>query len=399
MIAILPWGIARPVGSAPDGRRLTGAVAHRRIGHPGSARPAAEFPFLTDGLALATRGLQKRYGSRTALVGLDLSVPAGVVYGFLGPNGAGKTTTMRLLTGLIHPDAGTIEVLGRPFGRGDRHRLFEVGALIEQPSFYPYLSARENLRSLAAAGARTTRSRIEELLEMVGLRDRAGDKVQTYSLGMKQRLGIAAALLSDPRLLLLDEPSNGLDPAGIVAMRETLKGLAAAGKTVFVSSHILGEVQQLADVLGIIAAGRLVREGPIAQMLEGEGMIRVRVAPAEIAAARRILDAIVPGTSATSDDDGWLTVAIAPERAADVNRALATAGIYASGLESGNDLESLFLELTAGGDTANHEGTFFGAAGSTTRSPIGGPPTTPGLGGASGGASGGVSGDGAGGNR
>ena len=335
---------------------------------------------MTDGLALATRGLQKRYGSRTALVGLDLSVPSGVVYGFLGPNGAGKTTTMRLLTGLIHPDAGTIEVLGRPFGRGDRHRLFEVGALIESPSFYPYLSARENLRSLAAAGAQTTRSRIEELLEMVGLRDRARDKVQTYSLGMKQRLGIAAALLSDPRLLLLDEPSNGLDPAGIVAMRETLKRLATSGKTVFVSSHILGEVQQLADVLGIVAAGRLVREGPIEQILAGEGRIRVRVAPTEIDAARAILDGIAAGTSSTADgDDGWLSLPIAPERAADVNRALAGAGIYASGLETGNDLESLFLELTAGDDAANHEGTFFGAAGATAR-PAGGQPAGPGNG-------------------
>jgi ABC-2 type transport system ATP-binding protein len=274
---------------------------------------------------------------------------------------------MRLLTGLIHPDAGTIELLGRPFGRGDRQRLFDVGALIEQPSFYPYLSARENLRSLAATGARTSRARIEELLEMVGLRDRARDKVQTYSLGMKQRLGIAAALLSDPQLLLLDEPSNGLDPAGIVAMRETLKGLAASGKTVFVSSHILGEVQQLADVLGIVAAGRLVREGPIEQILEGEGRIRVRVARSEIDAARVILDGLAPGTSAaTTDDDGWLSIALAPERAADVNRALASAGIYASALETGNDLESLFLELTGGDDTASHEGTFFGTAGAAS---------------------------------
>ena len=327
---------------------------------------------MTDGLALATRGLQKRYGSRPALAGLDLSVPTGVVYGFLGPNGAGKTTTMRLLTGLIHPDAGTIEVLGRPFGRGDRHRLFEVGALIESPSFYPYLSARENLRSLAAAGARTSRGRIDELLEMVGLRDRAADKVQTYSLGMKQRLGIAAALLSDPRLLLLDEPSNGLDPAGIVAMRETLKGLAAMGKTVFVSSHILGEVQQLADVLGIIAGGRLVREGPIAEMLEGEGVIRVRVAATELPEARRILDAIAgPDHAVTADDLGWLRLSIAPDRAAEVNRSLATAGIYASGLETGNDLESLFLALTAGEEGGNHEGTFFGAAGSTPSVPSG----------------------------
>jgi ABC-2 type transport system ATP-binding protein len=319
----------------------------------------------TDGLALATRGLHKRYGSRLALQGLDLSVPSGVVYGFLGPNGAGKTTTMRLLTGLIHPDAGTIEVLGRPFGRSDRHRLFEVGALIETPSFYPYLSGRENLRALAATGAPTSNGRIEELLELVGLRDRARDKVQTYSLGMKQRLGIAAALLSDPRLLLLDEPANGLDPAGIVAMRETLRHLASTGKTVFVSSHVLGEVQQLADVIGIIASGRLVREGPIADLLHGEGEVRVRVAPDEVDAARVALGGLVPegGVTTLAGDDGWISVRIDPGRAAEVNRALVVAGIYASGLQTGSDLESLFLELTRGEPTASHEGTFFGPAG------------------------------------
>src|SRR6185295_7452529 len=153
-------------------------------------------------------------------------------------------------TGLIRPDAGSIEILGLPFGRRDRRHLFEVGALIESPSFYPYLSARQNLVALAATGAKTSRARIEELLELVGLKDRARDRVQTYSLGMKQRLGIAAALLSDPKLLLLDEPANGLDPAGIVAMRATLKHLASTGKTVFISSHILGEVEQLADMVG-----------------------------------------------------------------------------------------------------------------------------------------------------
>ena len=318
----------------------------------------------TDGLALVTRGLVKRYGTRPALAGLDLSVPSGVVYGFLGPNGAGKTTTMRLLTGLIHPDAGSIEVLGLPFGRRDRHRLFEVGALIESPSFYPYLSGRENLRALAATGAPTSRSRIEELLELVGLRDRAKDKVQTFSLGMLQRLGIAAALLSDPRLLLLDEPANGLDPAGIVAMRETLRHLASTGKTVFVSSHVLGEVQQLADVIGIIASGRLVREGPIGTLLQGEGEVRVRVAAAEIEPARLALAALAADGSVTASggDDGWLTVRLETGRAADVNRTLAQAGIYASGLEAGSDLESLFLELTRD-EEAGHEGAFFGVAG------------------------------------
>ena len=321
-------------------------------------------------MALATRGLQKKYGSRAALNGLDLTVPQGVVYGFLGPNGAGKTTTMRLLTGLIHPDAGTIEVLGRPFGRGDRHRLFEVGALIESPSFYPYLSGRENLRALAATGAPTTPGRIDELLELVGLQERSKDKVQTYSLGMKQRLGIAAALLSDPRLLLLDEPANGLDPAGIVAMRETLRHLAAIGKTVFVSSHVLGEVQQLADVIGIIAAGRLVREGPDRGAAPGRGC-GSRARPAgrgRRRRGRRWRRSTQPAEVAKADgEEGWLAVHVATDRASEVNRTLAAAGIYASALEAGSDLESLFLELTRGDATSSHEGTFFGLAGAGGR--------------------------------
>jgi ABC-2 type transport system ATP-binding protein len=319
----------------------------------------------TDGLALATRGLRKSYGSQVALAGLDLSVPKGTVYGFLGPNGAGKTTTMRLLTGLIHPDAGSIELLGRPFGRRDRHRLFEVGALIESPAFYPFLSGRQNLRELAATGAPIAPGRIEELLDLTGLRDRAGDKVSTYSLGMKQRLGIAAALLSDPTLLLLDEPANGLDPAGMVAMRETLRHLASIGKTVFVSSHLLGEMQQMADIVGIIAAGRLVREGPIQQLLNTEGTVRVRVAPDEAARATATLGAFggPEGVTSSVAEPGWISVRATSDRAGEINRALAGAGIWATGLESGNDLEMLFLGLTGGEPVQGGEGTFFGMAG------------------------------------
>ena len=317
-------------------------------------------------LALATRGLRKRYGSRVALDGLDLSVPSGVVYGFLGPNGAGKTTTMRLLTGLLHPDAGSIELLGSPFARGDRRRLFDVGALIESPSFYPYLSGRSNLRELAATGAPVPRTRVDELIELVGLRDRAKDKVSGYSLGMKQRLGIAAALLSDPTLLLLDEPANGLDPAGIVAMRETLRHLASTGKTVFVSSHLLGEVQVLADVVGIIASGRLVREGTLDTLLASEAVVRVRVprasADAAIAALTRIGSTAVQPAAGNEPEisDTWLRVQAPPDRASEVNQALASAGIFASGLESGSDLENLFLELTGGEPEAGSEGTFQG---------------------------------------
>ena len=317
-------------------------------------------------LALATRGLVKRYGSRTALDGLDLTVPTGVVYGFLGPNGAGKTTTMRLLTGLLHPDAGTVEVLGRPFGRSDRKRLFEVGAIIESPSFYPYLSGRENLRALAGSGAPVPRRRIEELLELVGLRDRAGDKVSRYSLGMKQRLGIAGAMLNDPRLLLLDEPGNGLDPAGIAALRDTLRFLAAEGKTVFVSSHLLSEVQQLADLAGIIAKGRLVREGSIASLLATGGLVRVRVGAVEVPRATEVLAALV-GASVVrvrEADAGTLEVAIDAGRSAEVNRALAEAGIFAAAIEAGSDLESIFLELTDHGAGSSENGVrSLGAAG------------------------------------
>jgi ABC-2 type transport system ATP-binding protein len=309
-------------------------------------------------LALATRGLAKRYGERQALAGLDLSVPSGVVYGFLGPNGAGKTTTMRILTGLVHADAGQVELLGRPFGRGQRQRLFDVGALIETPAFYPYLSGRANLVALATTGAPVPRGRIDVVLELVGLAERASDKLSGYSLGMKQRLGIAAALLSDPKLLLLDEPANGLDPAGIVAMRDTLRNLASLGKTVFVSSHLLGEVQQLADVVGIIAAGRLVREGPITALLASEGHVRVRVAPDELGPATLAAESLAgPGSvsSASEPDGAWLTIRFEPVRSAEVTRVLALAGIYAARVEAGTDLESLFLELTGAGanGTAN----------------------------------------------
>jgi ABC-2 type transport system ATP-binding protein len=317
-------------------------------------------------IALATHGLRKNYGSRRALDGLDLAVPAGVVYGFLGPNGAGKTTTMRVLTGLIQPDGGTVEILGRPFKRGDRRRLFRVGALVESPSFYPYLSARSNLRELAASGAPVPAKRIDEVLDLSGLTERANDNVQGYSMGMKQRLGIAAALLSDPELLLLDEPANGLDPAGIVAMRDTLKALAASGKTVFVSSHLLAEIQVMADVVGIIAAGKLVREGPLKELLALQGVVKVRVQPDKVDTAIATLGAEFPAERLTESDrdEGWLSVRIAPDQSEAISQKLAGSGIFVSGMESGTDLEMLFLELTGG--KAEGEGSFVGLSGKGT---------------------------------
>lgn len=308
--------------------------------------------------ALALRGLRKSYGSRRALDGLDLTVPAGVVYGFLGPNGAGKTTTMRILTGLVRSDGGTIEMLGQKFDRRRRRTLFEVGALIESPSFYPYLSARGNLSALAASGPRVATSRIDEMLELVGLADRSKEPVSRFSLGMKQRLGIAAALLNDPQLLLLDEPANGLDPAGIVAMRELLRHLASTGKTVFVSSHLLAEVTQMADLVGIIATGRLVREGSIDDLLREMGSLRIRVSAEEAARAGEVLAAFGMASIDAADkpDEAWLELQVAPARSSEVNRALAEAGIYAAELRVGTGLEDLFLSLTQGAESA--DGTF-----------------------------------------
>ncbi|MFN8621915.1 MAG: ATP-binding cassette domain-containing protein [Chloroflexota bacterium] len=301
-----------------------------------------------DGMAIVTRELRKRYGARVALDGLDLNVPRGRVYGFLGPNGSGKTTTLRVLVGLIHPDAGRIAVLGEPYDWGDRRRMFRIGALIESPTFYPYLSGRDNLRTFAAAGPVTPATRVDEVLEAVGMTERAGDKVKTYSLGMRQRLGIAGALLSDPELLLLDEPANGLDPAGIVAMRELLRYLTGQGKTVVVSSHILTEVQQLADVVGIIDHGRLVREGPMERLLAEGAQIRVRVAPDRVAQAVELLRSRAPAEALPPDGQGlgWLVVHVPAERAVDVNQLLASAGIWASAIQPSSDLESVFLSLT-----------------------------------------------------
>ncbi|MGC8633575.1 MAG: ABC transporter ATP-binding protein [Candidatus Limnocylindrales bacterium] len=320
----------------------------RQPAEPGPSSPGAPAGAT---IAVATRGLAKSYGTTPALQGLDLSVPAGVVYGFLGPNGAGKTTTIRCLLGLIRPDGGQMELFGRPYSWRDRHQIARIGSLVESPSFYPYLSARDNLRVIASTGAQPPRGRVDELLELVGLSGRAGDRVSDYSLGMRQRLGIAAALLSDPEVLVLDEPANGLDPAGIVAMRETLRYLAGQGKTVFVSSHILPEVEQLADVVGIVDHGRVVRQGALGDLLHQTGHVRVRVAAADAPAARALLDRLAGSDSVWEESgqegsDDWITVRVDPDRAGEVNRILAEAGIFATGLESGSDLEALFLSVT-----------------------------------------------------
>src|SRR3712207_2883375 len=222
---------------------------------------------MTVDLVVETTSLHKAYRGRTVVDGLDLALPAGVVAGFVGPNGAGKSTTLRMLLGLVRPTSGSGRVLGSPLDRPQDY-LGQVGALIEAPAFYPGLTGRANLRVLATL-AGTPARRVDAVLERVDLADRADDPYKAYSLGMKQRLGIAAALLTSPRPLVLDEPTNGLDPAGIRDMRGLLRSLAQDGPTVLVSSHLLGEVQQACDWLVMVEAGRLVWSGPTAQLLTG----------------------------------------------------------------------------------------------------------------------------------
>ena len=217
--------------------------------------------------ALSVTGLTKRYGARTAVEDLDIELPSGVVAGFVGPNGAGKTTTMAMLLGLVRPTAGTGTVLGSPLGQPAAY-LSRVGALIESPAFYPALSGAENLRVFATVGGHPTSS-IPGLLEIVGLEGRGNDRYRSYSLGMKQRLGIAAALLGDPELLILDEPANGLDPQGVREMRALIGGLAGSGRTVLVSSHDLSELEQVCDWLVLIDTGRSLYQGPTRALLDG----------------------------------------------------------------------------------------------------------------------------------
>ncbi|MBF6468021.1 ABC transporter ATP-binding protein [Nocardia beijingensis] len=241
---------------------------------------------MTDSIVV-TRGLTKRYGAHTAVEDVSMSVTAGEIYGFLGPNGAGKTTTLRMLAGLIRPSEGTATVAGRR--PGDPAVVRRIGVLIEGPGFYPYLSGRDNLRVLADYRG-LGRPEVEDVLERVGLAGRAEDKYRTYSLGMKQRLGVGAALLGDPDLMILDEPTNGLDPAGMAEMRDLITTSAAEGRTVLLSSHMLSEVQAICDRVGVIAQGRLIAEATVAE-LRGNSSLLLRAEPVEVAfpAVRRLV--------------------------------------------------------------------------------------------------------------
>lgn len=218
-------------------------------------------------LIIETRGLTKRFGRRAAVADVDLSVPAGCAFGFLGHNGAGKTTVIRMLVGLTKPDAGTITIAGLPLGAGRQDVLARVGAVIEEPRFHNHLTGRENLRVITAARGPRSRRLVEPALERVGLADRGDDRVGTYSQGMRQRLGIARCLLADPELIILDEPMNGLDPGGILELRALIAGLVAERRTVFISSHLLDEVEKTCQAAAVIDRGRLVAQGPIRELV------------------------------------------------------------------------------------------------------------------------------------
>ena len=293
-----------------------------------------------DETIVSTQRLTKTFGQRTAVDAVDLNVRRGEVYGFLGPNGAGKTTTLRMLLGLVRPTSGRATVHGLP--PGDPTAVARTGSLVEGPGFYPYLSGRENLRVLARYRGLGDRE-VDRVLERVDLTERGGDRFKTYSLGMKQRLGVAAALLGEPDLLVLDEPTNGLDPAGMADMRALLVDVAAGGQTVLLSSHLLAEVQEICDRVGIIAGGRLLVESTVAD-LRGATGIRLVAEPIDRALAVAMS---VAGDDAVEVDGPVLRVSGSAAQAPELARALVGAGIDITELTPvERSLEDVFFDLT-----------------------------------------------------
>ncbi|WP_326549708.1 ABC transporter ATP-binding protein [Micromonospora sp. NBC_01813] len=323
---------------------------------------------------LEISGLRKTYRGRRgevrhALDGFDMRVEAGQVHGFLGPNGSGKTTTLRTLLGLVAPNGGRMAILGQPVPEQLPDVIRRVGAIVESPQFFPHFSATETLSLLARAGG-VAPQRVPAVLDLVGLTDRAGDRVRTYSLGMRQRLAVASALLKEPELLILDEPANGLDPAGIREMRTLMRDLVASGTTVVLSSHILGEIQLICDSVTIIARGRRITAGPVAEVMAAHsgGGLRVRLeAVADLPAAETALIRAAetpPAPSAETTPDPSAETPVTVHRQADhllvhgvdqpawVTRTLAAADLYVSELSPVTvDLEDVFLELTGGDET------------------------------------------------
>lgn len=295
------------------------------------------------GLVVQTQRLTKRYGRVLAVDDLSLEVPRGSVFGLLGPNGSGKTTAMSMLLGLVRPTSGAFQLLER--GTSHQEALRRVGAIIEAPSFYPHLSGRDNLEYFQGVLGRGAPSDIDDLLERVGLLDRSGDRYRTYSLGMKQRLGIAGALLGDPELVFLDEPTNGLDPAGMAEIRELVRSLADGHRTVLLSSHLLHEVEQVCDRVAIMSKGKLVAQGSVADLIHPREQIRL--ATTDNAAARRIVAGLDWVEEVTCD--GAALVVTGPiARSRELSSALCASHIDLTELSPvRGSLERYFLEVTS----------------------------------------------------
>jgi ABC-2 type transport system ATP-binding protein len=299
---------------------------------------------------IETEGLSKSFGEQIAVDGVDLRVPRGSAFGYLGPNGAGKTTLIRILLGLTQPSGGTMRVLGRPMPRERSQALARVGAIVEEPGFHRHLSGRENLWVAAAAREPAAHTRIDSVLEQVGLADRADDHVSTYSQGMRQRLGIARCLLSDPELLILDEPTNGLDPGGIQEFRRLVRSWIADGRTLVLSSHLLDEVEKICDHVAIVDRGRIVTQGTLAELSAGDdGAITIgcdtphaALGAIDGAAALREVEETASGLRVLLHPDAPLE-----QVAAELNRRLVEAGISVHRLEPSHvSLEHRFLEIT-----------------------------------------------------
>ena len=302
------------------------------------------------GWAVEAHGLAKRFGTNVAVDDVDLLVPRGCAFGYLGPNGAGKTTLIRTLLGLTRADSGTMALLGQPVPAQRSRALARVGAIVDEPRFHGHLTGRENLRMLAAARGPGASERIAPALRRVGLAGRADDRVASYSMGMRQRLGVAACLLGDPELLILDEPMNGLDPAGMHEMRSMIKSLVGEGRTVMLSSHLLDEVERTCDAVAIVDRGRVVRQGPIGELVRGAGARTVRLDCSDPQAAARLIGeaGIAAGTSLAGTG---LTVTLpagaSREAVAEVNRRLVNGGISVYRLgEAQTSLEEWFLSVT-----------------------------------------------------
>jgi ABC-2 type transport system ATP-binding protein len=308
-------------------------------------RPASESQW-----AVETHGLTKRFGENIAVNGVELLIPRGCAFGYLGPNGAGKTTLIRVLLGLTHADAGTMQLLGHSVPRQRAAALARVGAIVDEPRFHGHLTGRQNLQILAAAREPEAKERIGPSLERVGILHRADDKVSKYSMGMRQRLGVAACLIGDPQLLILDEPMNGLDPAGMQDMRDMILSLVAEGRTVVLSSHLLDEVERTCDAVAIVDRGKVIRQGAITDLLAGSSVV-VEVECSEPSRAGGLLEGIAAGGRVEIGPLGLgitLPAGTGRDVVAEINRLLVGAGVSVYRLqEVQTSLESWFLQVTS----------------------------------------------------